>query len=100
MRKSLLFSALAPVGTMLLLSPLTAFADPREIPDNAVDQYLQDDMKTVPDGVYIPYPEDVERFKESPFYKFMEKIVPNEAQENSPPSGGRCGVNKKLFENA
>lgn len=83
----------------LLLQAFPACADPTEVPDNAIEQYLSDDMKTVPDGVHIPYPEDVEKFKESPLYKFLDKITPDVKDNHAPPSGGKCGVNKKLFEN-
>jgi len=99
MKKSLLLSALVLPGALLFLSPLTAFADPTEVPGNAIEEYLSEDMKTIPDGVHIPYPEDVEKFKDSPLYKFLDKITPD-VKDIPAPSGGRCGVNKKLFENA
>ncbi|MCB1681797.1 MAG: hypothetical protein KDI61_07435 [Alphaproteobacteria bacterium] len=89
--KGLFFAA----GLFILCAP--AYADPAEVPDNAVQQYLSEEMKTVPDGVYIPYPEEVQEFKNSPLYKFMEKLAPD-SQTTSPPSGGGCGINRKLLE--
>lgn len=89
---------LSVMSAALLLPAFPVFADPTEVPENAIEQYLSDDMKTVPDGVHIPYPEDVDKFKESPLYKFLDKITPD-VKDVPAPSGGRCGVNKKLFEN-
>ncbi len=87
------------LSAALILQPAKAFADPTEVPGNAIEEYLSEDMKTIPDGVHIPYPEDVEKFKDSPLYKFLDKITPD-VKDIPAPSGGRCGVNKKLFENA
>lgn len=101
MRVSLGYMGIIFIGASILpmLVPVHAFADPTEVPDNAIEQYLSEDMKTAPDGVYIPYPEDVEEFKGSPLYKFLEKMAPGVKETPAPPSGGKCGVNKKLFEN-
>lgn len=71
---------------------------PLEIPENAIENYLEDDMKIAPDGTYIPYPEDVEKFRDSPLYKFFERLSPEKDGSRSPPSGGGCKVDKKFLE--
>lgn len=98
MRWAQILFGLSILNAASFLGSATVHADPTEVPDNAIEQYLSEDMKTVPDGVYIPYPEDVEEFKGSPLYKFLEKMAPG-VKESPAPSGGKCGVNKKLFEN-
>lgn len=69
-----------------------------EVPDGAIENYLTEDMTKIPDGVYIPYPEEVEEFKNSPLYKFLESLGPEE-KRGSKPSGRGCPVNKKFLEN-
>lgn len=84
---------------LLALAATSARAEPpAEIPGDAVENYLSEDMKRVPDGVYIPYPEEVEQFKGSPLYKFLDGLTPNKEVETEP-SGGGCPVDKKFLEN-
>ncbi|MCL4677873.1 MAG: hypothetical protein KJ017_04665 [Alphaproteobacteria bacterium] len=91
----------AMIGALLAatLAAIPARAEPlAEVPGDAVQNYLSEDMKKVPDGVYIPYPEEVEQFKNSPLYQFLDKLSPE--KEFSPaPSGGGCPVDKKFLEN-
>lgn len=92
--------------TVLTASALLAVAaiaparaePPAEVPGGAVENYLSEDMKRVPDGVYIPYPEEVEEFKDTPLYKFLDGLTPNKEVETEP-SGGGCPVDKKFLEN-
>ncbi|MCB1593159.1 MAG: hypothetical protein KDI90_11985 [Alphaproteobacteria bacterium] len=68
-----------------------------EVPADAVENYLSEDMKRVPDGTYIPYPEDVEEFRNSPLYKFLKRLGPK--TQSPVPSSGGCPVNKEFLEN-
>lgn len=87
-------------GALLALAVINpARAEPpAEVPGDAIENYLSEDMKRVPDGVYIPYPEEVEEFKGSPLYKFFDGLTPEKEVEREP-SGGGCPVDKKFLEN-
>ena len=72
----------------------------REVPDTAVDEYLSDDLKQYPDELYIPNPEELEQFQQTPLYKFFDGMMDRDAPEDDgSPGGGGCGINKRLFEN-
>ncbi len=83
-----------------LTMPAWAASRQNEVPDTAVDEYLSDDLKQYPDELYIPNPEELEQFKQTPLYKFFDGMMDaDEPEGGGSPGGGGCGINKRLFEN-
>ncbi len=60
------------------------------------------------DDLYIPAPEEIEKFKKSPLYKFMDKILPKDTHDQSSTQkrdnpkrnkkGHGCKFNKELYD--